>query len=202
MARKTPEVNSSSTADMAFLLLCFFMMTTTMDQDKGLSRRLPPMPDPKNQLKDQEVNSRNILQVKINTKNDVLAASKSETKVYKDIPNNSNDLGDLETFVKDFIRNRSNDPNKPETRDTVVNGKTVRMSKGIISLQNDRGTEYGKYIQVQNEIVKAFNSLRDEIAKDVYGAYYKDLDDEQQGIIKDLVPQMISEAEPKDLTKK
>ena len=153
-------------------------------------------------MKDQEVNSRNILQVKINTKNDVLAASKSETKVYKDIPNNSNDLGDLETFVKDFIRNRSNDPNKPETRDTVVNGKTVRMSKGIISLQNDRGTEYGKYIQVQNEIVKAFNSLRDEIAKDVYGAYYKDLDDEQQGIIKDLVPQMISEAEPKDLTKK
>ena len=66
MGKKTPEINSSSTADMAFLLLCFFMMTTTMDQDKGLQRRLPPMPDPNQKAQDQKVNRRNIIVVKIN----------------------------------------------------------------------------------------------------------------------------------------
>jgi biopolymer transport protein ExbD len=199
MARKTPEVNSSSTADMAFLLLCFFMMTTTMDQDKGLSRRLPPMPDPKNQMKDQEINSRNILQVKINAKNNVLAASKSESR---SIPNVGGNMSVLGTFVKDFILNVSDRPDYSEGKDTVINEKRVRVSKGIVSLQNDRGTNYEKYIEVQNELVKAFNEIRNTRANQLFGMDYKDLDADRQDIIKDIVPQMISEAEPKDLTKK
>ena len=195
MARKTPEVNSSSTADMAFLLLCFFMMTTTMDQDKGLSRRLPPMPDPKNQLKDQEVNSRNILQVKINAQNRVLAASKSEAKQITHM----SQLGD---FVKRFIENPTDKADYSEGKDTLINEKRVRVSRGIVSLQNDRGTSYEKYIEVQNELVRVFNEIRNDRARQLFGTDYKDLDAEMQGIIKDLVPQMISEAEPKDLTKK
>ena len=195
MARKTPEVNSSSTADMAFLLLCFFMMTTTMDQDKGLSRRLPPMPDPKNQLKDQEINSRNILQVKINAQDRVLAASKSKSKAIVN-------MSDLGVIVEEFIKNPTGNPDLPESKDTVINDVKFRISKGIISLQNDRGTSYEKYIEVQNELVRSFNQLREKEAMRAFGMPYKDLDEEKQSIIKDVIPQMISEAEPKDLTKK
>ena len=180
---------------MAFLLLCFFMMTTTMDQDKGLSRRLPPMPDPKNKLKDQEVNSRNILQVKINAQDRVLAASKSKSKAIVN-------MADLGVIVEEFIKNPTGNPDLPESKDTVINDVKFRISKGIISLQNDRGTSYEKYIEVQNELVRAFNHLRDKEAMRAFGMPYKDLDDEKQTIIKDVIPQMISEAEPKDLTKK
>ena len=79
MAKKTPEINSSSTADMAFILLCFFLMTTTMDQDKGLQRRLPPMPDPNQKAQDQKVNRRNIIVVKINSASEMFCGTASLT---------------------------------------------------------------------------------------------------------------------------
>ena len=75
MAKKTPAINSSSTADIAFLLLCYFLMTTTMGTQTGLSRRLPPMPDPKQKVEDQKVNRRNIIIVKINSADRILAGS-------------------------------------------------------------------------------------------------------------------------------
>ena len=180
---------------MAFLLLCFFMMTTTMDQDKGLLRRLPPIPDAKKQLKDQKINSRNILQVKINAQNKVLASSKLKSKTIV----NMHDLGD---FVEEFIKNPSGNPDLPEWRDTTIDKVHFRVSKGVISLQNDRGTNYEKYIEVQNELVRAFNVIRDKEALRAYGKTYNDLDEKKKEIINEVVPQMISEAEPKDLTQK
>ena len=190
MARKTPEVNSSSTADMAFLLLCFFMMTTTMDQDKGLSRRLPPMPNPNDKLKDQEINRRNIIVVKINSQDRVLAGSKPML------------VSELRDEIKRFVRNPYNDPNLPEKKDTTINGMKFQISKGVISLQNDRGTSYKTYIEVQNELVGAFNDLRDEESMVKFGKKFSELAEEEQEIIKEVIPQMISEAEPKDITKK
>ena len=190
MAKKTPEINSSSTADMAFLLLCFFMMTTTMDQDKGLQRRLPPIPDPNQKVEDQKVNRRNIIVVKINSQDRVLAGSKPML------------VSELREEVKRFIKNPYNDPNLPEKKDTTIDGKKFQISKGVISLQNDRGTSYRAYIEVQNELVGAFNELREEEAMLKFGKKFNDLDEEQQEIIKEVIPQMISEAEPKDITKK
>ena len=194
MARKTPEVNSSSTADMAFLLLCFFMMTTTMDQDKGLSRRLPPMPDPNHKLEDQKVNKRNIVVVKINSQDRLLVGSKPML------------ISDLREEVKRFIKNPTGDASLPEWKDTVITygnkNYDFKISKGVISLQNDRGTSYSKYIEVQNELVGAFNELREEAAMEKFNKPFSDLDEEQQDIIKGVIPQMISEAEPKDITKK
>ena len=194
MAKKTPEVNSSSTADMAFLLLCFFMMTTTMDQDKGLSRRLPPMPDPNHKLEDQKVNKRNIVQVKINSQNRLLVGSKPMH------------VANLREEVKRFIKNPANDANLPEKKDTTINymnkNYEFQISKGVISLQNDRGTSYEAYLEVQNELVGAFNELREEEAMLKFGKKFSDLDETQQEIIKEVIPQMISEAEPKDITKK
>ena len=194
MAKKTPEVNSSSTADMAFLLLCFFMMTTTMDQDKGLSRRLPPMPDPNHKLEDQKVNKRNIVQVKINSQNRLLVGSKPMH------------VANLREEVKRFIKNPANDVNLPDKKDTTINymnkNYEFQISKGVISLQNDRGTSYEAYLEVQNELVGAFNELREEEAMLKFGKKFSDLDETQQEIIKEVIPQMISEAEPKDITKK
>ncbi len=75
-------------------------------------------------------------------------------------------------------------------------------SKGVISLQNDRGTSYQAYIAVQNELVKAVNELRDDFSRANFGKKFSRLTEEEQAIVKDVVPQNISEAEPKDTGKK
>ena len=191
MARKTPEINSSSTADMAFILLCFFLMTTTMDQDKGLQRRLPPMPDPNQKAQDQKVNRRNIIVVKINSADRLLAGTEPM------------DVSQLKDKIKEFLSNPLNDANLPEKEEIEIEGfGPCMVSKGVISLQNDRGTSYQAYMAVQNELVKAVNELRDEWAMANYGKPYLKLDEDQQGIVRKAVPQNISEAEPKDVSKK
>ena len=191
MGKKTPEINSSSTADMAFLLLCFFMMTTTMDQDKGLNRRLPPMPDPNQKAQDQKVNRRNIIVVKINSADRLLAGTEPMH------------VSQLKDKIKEFLSNPANDPNLPEKEEIEIEGYGPCMvSKGVISLQNDRGTSYQAYIAVQNELVKAVNELRDEFAMANFGKLYSKLNDDEAEVVRKAVPQNISEAEPKDVSKK
>lgn len=191
MAKKTPEINSSSTADIAFLLLCYFLMTTTMGSQLGLSRRLPPMPDPNQKAQDQKVNRRNIILVRINSQDQLLAADEPM------------DVSQLKDKIKLFLTNPGDDPTLPEKVETQIEGLgTAMVSKGVISLQNDRGTSYQAYIAVQNELVKAVNELRDEFARSKYGRSFNGLTEEQQDIVKKAVPQNISEAEPKDVAKK
>lgn len=191
MAKKTPEINSSSTADIAFLLLCYFLMTTTMDQDSGLQRRLPPMPDENQKVENQQINRRNIVIVKINSADRLLAGSEPM------------DVSQLKDKIKEFLTNPTNDPNLPEKTQVDIEGYgPCSVSKGVISLQNDRGTSYQAYIAVQNELVKAINELRDEFARAHFGMPYSRLDEEKQEIVRKAVPQNISEAEPKDVSKK
>ena len=191
MGKKTPEINSSSTADMAFLLLCFFMMTTTMDQDKGLQRRLPPMPDPNQKAQDQKVNRRNIIVVKINSADRLLAGSEPMH------------VSQLKDKIKEFLSNPANDPNLPEKEEKNIEGfGPCMVSKGVISLQNDRGTSYQAYIAVQNELVKAVNELRDDFAMANFAKLYSKCNEEEQEVIRKAIPQNISEAEPKDVSKK
>ena len=191
MGKKTPEINSSSTADIAFLLLCYFLMTTTMDQDLGLQRRLPPMPDKNQKVEDQKVNRRNIIVVKINSADRLLAGTEPMH------------VSQLKDKIKEFLDNPQNNPNLPEKEEIVIDGFGKAMvSKGVISLQNDRGTSYEAYIAVQNELVKAVNELRDAWSMSNFGKPYLSLDEEKQGIVRKAVPQNISEAEPKDVTKK
>ena len=191
MAKKTPAINSSSTADIAFLLLCYFLMTTTMGSQTGLSRRLPPMPDPNQKVEDQKVNRRNIIIVKINSADRILAGSEPI------------DVSQLKHKIKIFLTNPTDDPNLPVMEPTEIEGLGNRkVSKGVISLQNDRGTSYQAYIAVQNELVKAVNELRDEASMREFGKKFLALEEDQQKIIKDLVPQQISEAEPKDVGKR
>ena len=191
MARKTPEINSSSTADIAFLLLCYFLMTTTMNQDMGLQRRLPPMPDKNQKVEDQKVNRRNIIIVKINSADRLLAG------------NEPIHVSQLKDKIKEFLTNPANNPELPEKSEIDIEGYGPCMvSKGVISLQNDRGTSYQAYISVQNELVAAINELRDEWAMANYGSKYANLDEEKQNVVRKAIPQNISEAVPKDIAKK
>ena len=189
--KKTPAINSSSTADIAFLLLCYFLMTTTMGSQTGLARRLPPMPNPNEKTEDQKVNRRNIIIVRISSSDKILVGSEQM------------DITILKDKVKEFLANPNNDPNMPDKEMKLIEGwgKTVPVSKGVISLQNDRGTSYRAYIAVQNELVRAVNELRDEFSKATYGKAFLNLTEEQQDIVKKCIPQNISEAEPKNVGK-
>ena len=191
MGKKTPAINSSSTADIAFLLLCYFLMTTTMGSQTGLSRRLPPMPDPNAKVEDQKVNRRNIIIVKINSADRIMAGTEAI------------DISMLKDKIKEFLSNPADRGDLPEKTMTDIEGYgQYPVSKGVISLQNDRGTSYNAYIAVQNELVKAIDELRDEFARQNYGRPYASLTEEQQDIAKKAIPQNISEAEPKDVAKK
>ena len=186
--RKTPGINGSSSADIAFMLLIFFLITTSMDTDKGLARRLPP-PVPKDQKKqDVDINKRNLLIVLINSNNEILCGDQFV------------DIKQLKDKVKEFIDNPYTDANKPEKveEDVPFFGKMMTAKKHVISLQNDRGTEYQAYISVQNELAKAYNELRDDLSKKKFGMAFAELDEEQQKAVQQVYPQKISEAEPKN----
>jgi len=184
-----PEIPSSSLADIAFLLLIFFLVTTTMDQDKGLERRLPQWV-PEDQM-DQDappIKERNIFVVLIDKENRLMV----EGEICR--------VEDLKEKAKLFLTNPLDLPNMPETEvrefDIVGNYKVISKS-AVISLRNDVGTTYGAYIQVQNELVAAINELRQELAMDKFGKSYVNLSTDEQKIIQDIYPQKISEAEPK-----
>ena len=189
--RKTPGLNTQSTADIAFLLLCYFLMVSTMDQQSGLQRRLPPMPTNEQKQEDTKVNKRNIIIVKINSSDRLFAGDPLL------------DVSQLKDKIKEFITNPNDDPNLPEREKKVIEGfGEYPVSKGIISLQNDRGTSYKAYIAVQNELVKAVNEVRNDFCRQHFGKVFNACNETQQKIAKDAIPQNISEAEPKDVTKK
>lgn len=187
-SKETPQINASSQADIAFLLLVFFLITTTMDVDKGLRRRLPPMQENQQQQQDIKVNRRNVVIVRINSQDRIMVGSQPT------------DVSQIKDKIVEFITNPADDPNMPEKEVKDIKGfGSYPVSKGVVSLQNDKGTLYNSYIQVQNEIVKAFNEMRDQFAKQNYGKKYARLDEAHQKIVKDAIPQNISEAEPKDV---
>jgi biopolymer transport protein ExbD len=173
MARPVQEVNAGSMADIAFLLLIFFLVTTTIDTDKGISIKLPPMPEENQPKNDIRIKERNVLQVLVNA-NDMLL-----------VDGQISDIKQLKRLAKDFIDNPSKNPELSES-----------PQKAIISLKNDRGTSYNIYIQVHNELKAAYNELRDARAKMLYGREMDLLPESRQNEIKDYYRQVISEAEP------
>ncbi len=186
--RKAPSINATSSADIAFMLLLFFLLTSSMDTDRGLARRLP-QPVPKDQKKeDVDIKKRNLMVVLINSTNQILADGQYV------------ELRDLKEMVKEFIDNPNNDEHKPEKIEVDVPFfGTMSVTKNhVISLQNDRGTEYQAYINVQNELAAAYNELRDVVSRRKFGKIFMDLDKEQQEAVQAIYPQKISEAEPKN----
>ena len=186
--KKVPEVNSSSTADIAFLLLVFFLCTTTMAVNKGLARRLPPPVPAEQKTEDLKVKERNVFVVLINSNDQLLVQGE-----YLDVAN-------LKDKAKEFIKNEANSDKLPEKEVIEVEyfGNVAVTKNHVISLQNDRGTSYAAYINVQNELVAAYNELRNDLAKAKFGQLYDDLQEDQQKAIQKIYPQKISEAEPKN----
>ncbi|WP_455587733.1 ExbD/TolR family protein [Bacteroides sp.] len=186
--RKVPDINSSSTADIAFLLLIFFLITTSMDTDRGLARRLPPPPENDIEKNDQDkVKQRNVLQIYLNMYDQLM--------VNGEIMN----VQQLRGKTKEFIANKANDESLPErtSKDIEFFGPMMITEKHVVSLQNDRSSSYQAYIDVQNELVAAYNELRDELAEEKWQKKYSELNEEQQKAIREIYPQKISEAEPK-----
>jgi biopolymer transport protein ExbD len=193
MARPVNEINAGSMADIAFLLLIFFLVTTTMDIDTGITRKLPPPPP--EEMEDIKVKERNIFKVLVNKNDRLLLNGKP------------GDIRMLKDQAKDFLhsgnlKNSSSSETMPEKRlvNVPILGGDIYISKGIISLKNDRGTSYDMYIQVQNELAAAIRELRDELSNQFFGMNFEQLtDEEKRKAIQRAVPVAVSEAEPEDI---
>lgn len=188
--RDIPEINAGSMADIAFLLLVFFLVTTTMDSDFGLMRKLPPLIE--DQVDTPPIKDRNVFVVLANANDQLLVEGELM------------EVSELREAAKEFIANPSNKSNLPEKKETDVPFfGTTMVSKQVISLQNDKGTSYNLYIQVQNELAAAYNELRNELAVEQFGRSYDQLveagDKDRVKAVRKIYPQRISEAEPKDV---
>lgn len=186
--KKVPGLNTSSTADISFILLIFFLVTTSMDTDSGLARRLPPPPEDDQQEAEIDVKERNVLKVRINAAGNLLCGD------------DFIEISQLCDRAKEFVKNENNRPNLPEKhlKNIPLLGQCAITDKHVISVQTDRGTSYNIYFQVQNELIRAYNELRDELSKAKFGKVYAALSDDQQAAVREYYPQKISEAEPKN----
>lgn len=193
--RRLPEINGGSMADIAFQLLIFFIISTTMNTDSGLFRKLPPMPE-QDEIEQQEVKDRNVFVVLVNRENQLL------------VENELIDISSLRERAKEFIDNPNNDPNLPEkvVTDIPYFGPVAITKYHVISLQNDRGTNYKTYLAVQNELTAAYNELRNALSMRKFNKRYDDFKEEENGqedprkaAIDEIYPLRISEAEPRNI---
>ena len=167
--RMSNEINAGSMADIAFLLLIFFLVTTTIAEDKGILVKLPIWSEEEPDI--TKLKERNVFSVLVNAQNQLLVRGEPMR------------VEELKDFAKEFIANPTNRPDLSE--------------KAIISLKNDRGTEYGTYLSVYNELKAAYNELWNELAQKKYGRDYSDdMPYAYRKAIRDEIPMVLSEAEP------
>jgi len=169
--RLNNEVNAGSMADIAFLLLIFFLVTTTIAEDKGVLVQLPPWSEEEPDI--TKLKTRNVFSVLVNANNELLVRGEPT------------DIDDLRENCKDFIMN----PQKLEN--LAENPK-----KAIVSMKNDRGTKYKAYLEVYNEVKAAYSELRDEAAQKRYGKDYEYCSKTEKRSIRSDIPLIISESEP------
>src|SRR5690606_17234350 len=195
-SRKIPEINAASMADIAFLLLIFFLVTTTIESDSGISRRLPPLDDI---ITPPEIREKNIFLVLINKDDRLL------------VENEPMELKDVRKAAMEFLDN-GGDGTCDYCRGFKDQSSSDNPEKAIISLQSDRLTSYKMYIAVQNELVAAYNDLREREAQRLYNSDYREMEKnfadagwrgnkdklkEQLDMLRNMYPQKLSEAEPK-----
>ncbi len=187
MARRVPpEINAGSMADIAFLLLIFFLVTTTMDVDTGIIRKLPP-PDDGTISKHKD---RNTLKILINSHDKLMINGKPSNILL------------LKEKTIDFMSIHKDNESYPECDLVFFEKLGVERykSKGLVSLKSDRGTSYEMYIKVQNELAAAFRQMKDDLSLELFGMKYDQLVDEDkiEGV-NEAIPLRISEAEPEDI---
>ncbi|REL33573.1 biopolymer transporter ExbD [Rhodohalobacter sp. SW132] len=170
--REEPEINGSSLADIAFLLLIFFLVVTTIDVDAGIGMTLPPIPD---DIEPPPVRERNLLNILVNAQGMVLLDEEPAA------------ISEIRQRVMDFVDNPTNDPNLSESPDDA-----------IVSIKTDRRTPYNVYIDMLDEVMGAYAELRNVASQNRFGVPYSALEDDsvQQDEIRDMYPRRISIAEP------
>lgn len=165
------EINAGSMADIAFLLLIFFLVTTTIAEDKGVLVKLPPWSE--TEVEVIKLNTRNVYSVLVNADNQLLVRGELA------------DIKELRANCKEFIMNPRRMENMAES-----------PKKAIVSLKNDRGTKYVTYLEVYNELKAAYRELRDEYAEKKFGKLYDYCTNEEKSTVRNDIPLIISEAEP------
>ena len=171
--RKLQEINAGSMADIAFLLLIFFLVTTTMESNYGIRRKLPPPVD-KNQPPPPVIKKKNVLEIVINGQ-DKMLIEEEPAKVK-----------DVKKIAIAFITNNGKDPKLSDN-----------PQKAVISIKHSRETSYKMYISVYNELIAAYNEVRNRYAKQKYGKPFDKLTEDEQKAVKDVYPQKIAESLPK-----
>ncbi|MGM0546089.1 MAG: biopolymer transporter ExbD [Bacteroidota bacterium] len=173
--REEPEVGGAGMADIAFLLLIFFLLVTTIDVDTGIGLQLPPAPE-ENQ-EPPPIKERNLLNILVNSQGMVL------------IDEEPTPVNQVKQIVKDFVTNEGEDPELSDSPD-----------KAIVSIKTDRETPYNVYIDMLDEVMGAYAEVRNEAAQQQFGVSYTDLeeDGEEREKIQDMYPKKISIAEPNE----
>jgi biopolymer transport protein ExbD len=181
--RSTPGINTGSMADISFLFFFNDTATTEIYTEQGIPRRLPPPSDDK--PKEVDIKMRNVFSVTVNFNDEIVANNQI-------IP-----LNQLTYRAKEFLENPLNDPNLPEKDIKLIeNMGEYAVSKGVLSLKNDQSTSYNMYVQVQNELQRAVNELRDKVSVQYFGKIYDKLDTALQKSVQKAIPMNISEAPP------
>lgn len=216
MARKPPAINTSSSADISFLLLTFFLLTSNISSDQGIMRQLPKYSKDMQQV-DVEINTRNILNVKVTNKNIVMVDGAkwlndewlmfTDNKSDVNSTNSANyagEIGKIHEIAYEFFKNRYNEPNLPDKKLTNIEDAGFGMyevTNGVISLQCQNYATYDTYIKVHNELSRAINDLRDELSREKYGKSFSVLeesndkkDQERVKAIKAAIPMRVSES--------
>jgi len=172
--RELQEINAGSMADIAFLLLIFFLVTTTMESNYGIRRKLPPPPDPNNTEKPPVIKKKNVLEIVINGQDKML------------IEEEPAEVKDVKQIAIDFITNNGKDPESSDS-----------PQKAVISIKHARETSYKKYLSVYNELIAAYNEIRNKFARQKFGKPFDKLTEDEQKVVKDAFPQKIAESTPK-----
>lgn len=220
--RKAPEVNAGSMADIAFLLLIFFLVTSEMSDDKGVIQLLPEKSDDQKEVVD--INRRNVIEVLIRGNNEYLVAGKP-------VP-----LNEIPGLVADMILNATNRKDWPENRPITfeeiqnrieinkkklseanetnirslqnalakaelrlkayqIFGSDFKISKHVINLQSTQSAEYQTYTEIKDKLKAAYKILRDKLAKrKLQGRGWEDLTKEEQEMLNMVYDENISEA--------
>ena len=189
--RKVPGLNASSTADISFILLIFFLVTTSMDTDRGLAVRLPNPPE-ENQQDPPKIRERNSMIVNVNMNNQIMVTIAKEPREIQ--------VSELRELAKEFIANPEDKADLPEKVAVELPapfGVQMITKNHVISLQTDRATSYDTYFQVENELYGAYNDLRDELARKTFGRPYRECTEDEQLACRQYYKCVISEAEPK-----
>ncbi len=222
--RKVPGINASSTADISFILLIFFLVVTSMNSNFGLQVMLPNPPE-EQQQDEPEIHERNLLKVYVNMDNEIMVTPGKLREGERPLMLKVDELEELRDLAKEFItantpggKINDNYPEPKKKMDTITyindaglelhypNGVSniVRNNQHVITLQTDRSTKYEVYFKVQEVLYSAYNDLREEFAKEVYGVQNpeKELTADELELCRRRYVNMISEAQPIEIGKR